>query len=1163
MSLPALCIKRPVFTTMMILLPVVIGIVGLFSMGVDLFPNVDLPIIFVTVTRQGASAEEMETGVTKRVESAVNTIAGIDELSSTSKEGISTVVVRFQLEKNRDVAQQEVQSKLNAIVSQLPTGTDTPIIDKFDLDSTPVMSIAVSGKRSLREVTEIADKQISQSLSSLPGVGNVTLTGGLKRAIQVTVSTDQLRAYGLSINDVREALGAQNLELPGGRVDQDSRELTLRTMGRISDPRDFNEIIIRTINNQPIRIRDIGKAVDSIEEPRSLALLDGNNTVNLIVQKQSGTNTVEVIDTVKRRLDDLKRVLAAEGKPDIRTEVIRDQSRFIKASIHEVEKHLIIGGILVSLTILLFLRDWRTMVIASISIPVSIVSTFLAMYVAGFTFNNITMLALVMSVGIVIDDAVVVHENIFRWMEEKGYKARDAAFHATTEIALAVMATTFSLVVIFLPIAFMAGTFGRFFRSFGITMAFAIMVSLFVSFTLTPMLCSRFLKLGKKAQAAIDRGEHKHHSGGVYGWVAEKPYMWFLNKALRHRWAVVLTAIMVFVALFPIPVGRLLAGTPKPSDSPQRTAQIKARQEQLAWANYPGLFSLLGTDFIPQDDQSEFEIAITTPSGYTLDRTRQVFQNITAQLHQVTGVTHTLINIGDTTGKLTHATGDVTRGSIYIQLIDLDDRTFSYSRAALNMLGLAWHRPGYFVSWGSWWNDAKAIQMAHPGDKGFSQFDLMGQARKIMTHYPDLRSSVQMPSNVGSGAANADLEFTLTGPELEGLTYNAQRLMTQMRQIPGLTDVDTTLPERNPELRVVIDRTRASELGLPIKSIASALQTLIGGQVIGDYKDNSTGEQYDVWLRAALPYRNTQEIIENATIDSPTAGLVQLSNVARLIETRGPAQIDHFQRQRKISIVANAAIYTKENHFLFFHWMSREKLPIGSAVEAIQKIIDGQRASGELTPAYSIEFLGRAKTLAQSLNGFMIAFALSLVLMYMILAAQFESFLHPITILLALPLTIPFALISLILLGQSLNLYAILGMFLLFGIVKKNGILQVDYTNTLRAQGMGVFDAVIEANKTRLRPILMTTVMLVAGMVPIALGQGAGAASRASMAKVIIGGQALSLLLTLLVTPVAYTLFADLARHAGKLAGRRTAKPEPPHSSAVPTPVLQADKTSV
>ncbi len=772
MTLPELCIRRPVFTTMLIALPalpVTLGLFSYFNMGVDLFPNVDLPIVTITTTRSGTSVEEMETGVTTVLEEAVNTISGIDELRSTTKEGISSLNITFVLEKNRDVAQQEVQSKINTILSRLPTGTDAPIIDKFDVDASPVMTIAVSGRRPIREITEIADKQIKDSLSSLNGVGSVSLVGGRRRAINVTVNARKLEGYNLSIEQVRLALASQNLELPGGRVDQNSRELILRTMGRIENAAQFADIIVANVSGQPIRIRDIGAVADSYEEPRSIGRLDGDNAVLLVVQKQSGTNTVEVIDIVKRKLIQLTEGFAAEGRGDLRMETIRDQSRFINASLHEVKKHLVLGAMLVGLTILLFLRDWRTMVIASLSIPVSLVSTFMVMKWLGFTLNNITMLAMVLAVGIVIDDAVVVHENIFRWMEEKGLGAWDAALGATKEIALAVMATTFSLVVIFLTIAFMSGRVGRFFFSFGITTAISILMSMLVSFTLTPMLCSRFLKLSEKAR----REGKSPHSGGIYGRLVEQPYLWSLRWSMRHRWAIMLAALVVVLSVYPI--GKHV-----------------------------------GIDFLPKDDQSEFEIAITTPEGWTLDRTDQAFREIEGNLKHMTGVINVMTSIGDTTGRFTRAQGEVTRGSIYVRLVDLPDRKTS-----------------------------------------FSQFDIMADARKMLTKYPDLRTSVQIPAAISSGQVNAEVEFTLVGPDLAKLGEYSDRMIEKLRTVQGLTDVDTTLALRKPEMRVEINRDRASDLGVNVQTVASTLGVFVGGQVVSDFRDNQIGELYDVWLRAA------------------------------------------------------------------------------------------------------------------------------------------------------------------------------------------------------------------------------------------------------------------------------------------------------------------------
>jgi len=1102
-NLPELCIKRPVLTTMLILLPVVVGILGYARMGVDLYPNVDLPIVIVTTTRSGASVEEMETGVTKRIEEAVNTISGIDELRSTTKEGLSTVVIQFLLEKNRDVAQQEVQGKINTILSQLPTGTDTPIIDKFDVDATPVMTIAVSGKRSLREVTEIADKEIKDSLSSLSGVGSVSLVGGRKRAINVTVDTDKLDAYGLSIEDVRRALGSQNLELPGGRVDQQRRELVLRTMGRIEKSSQFAELIVANLSGNPVRLKDLGRVEDAYEEPRGMGRLDGDNAVLLVVQKQSGTNTVQVIQTAKQRLALLEEIFAAQGKTDLRLQVIRDQSVFINGSLHEIQKHLLLGALLVAATILLFLRDWRTMLIASLSIPISLIATFMVMSWFGFTLNNITMLALVLSVGIVIDDAVVVHENIFRWMEEKGLSAWDASLGATKEITLAVVATTFSLVVIFLPIAFMSGRVGRFFASFGVTTAVAILMSMLVCFTLTPMLCSRFLKLSKKAREAAAQGL-SHHSGGIYGRIVERPYLAILRWSMRRRWAIVLATVLVVASLFPFPFGRWLSfGSPE-------------RAQTLSFLDWRGLSGMIGLDFIPKDDQSEFEIAITTPEGWTLARTSETCAHIENALRGMPEVVHVMTTIGDTTGKVSKGQGDVTQASIYVRLVELTERAQS-----------------------------KAGK--------FGQFEVMGRVRKLLAADPllvDLRTSVQLPAAIASGSVNADLEFTLTGPDLGALTRYSDAILQRMRATPGFADVDTTTALRKPELRVEVDRERAMDQQVSIQAIAATLGTLVGGQIVSDFKDDQLGELYDVWLRAEGVDRGDRGQVERLKISSAAGKRLELGNVAHLAEARGPSQIDRFARQRKVTLIANLAGSTTNR-----------------GVEEFTKAA----AEQHMPPEYQLIASGRAKTQAESNSAFVVALILSLVFMYMILAAQFESFVHPITILLAVPLTIPFALLSLILLGQSLTIFSILGVFLLFGIVKKNGILQVDYTNVLRARaaadpaevpanyregtatpGDGRFGgwmralpedkrvrlwAILEANRVRLRPILMTTLMLIASMIPIALGQGPGAASRASMAKVIVGGQALSLLLSLLVTPVAYSLFDDFSRWARRRRG--------------------------
>ena len=1025
MRLAEICIRRPVFATMLIAFLVVLGLFSYRKLAVDLFPNIDFPIVTVTTTLKGAGVEEMETGVTKPLEEAINTIEGIDELRSTTKEGLSQIVVIFLLERQREAAAQDVRDKVASIISQLPEGTDTPVVDKFDVESSPILSIAVSGNRDLREVTEIGRKLVKEDIETLKGVGSVSLTGGLERAVNVTVDTGKLAAYNLSIQQVKAALRAQNLEIPGGRVDQGPKELILRTMGRISNVQDFHQLIVGNVQGHPLTIGDIGTVSDSFVEPRTRARLDGQPAVSLLIRKQSGTNTVQVIDTVKERLAELQRVLPQ----DIRLQVIRDHSRFIKKSIEEVQFHLILAAVLVSLTVMLFMANLRATLIAAVAIPTSIISTFTLMQYLGFTLNNLTMLALVLSTGVVIDDAVVVLENIFRHMEERGEDPTSAARSATREISLAVMATTLSLVVIFLPVAFMSGRVGRFFNSYGITVACSIMVSLLISFTLTPMLCSRFLKVKHSDARSRDRG--------IYPAV-ERGYEAILRWSLRHRWVIVGLSIVTVYSTGP-------------------------------------LFRVLGKDFLPQDDQSEFEVIVQTPDGYSLSRSDQAFRELEGRLRALPGVHNLLTTIGDVSGRLKAGSGPVTQGSIYVHLDDLEHRTIS-------------------------------------------QNAIMRQARQLLLDYPDLRTSVQNVNLfMGGGQRQTEIELDLTGPSLEKLEAYSNAIMAGMRQIKGIVDVDTTLSVRQPELRVQVSRPKASEFGIKVQDIASTLQTLVGGEPVTKYKEEQ--DQYDVWLRAELLDRSDPHTLSDLMVATPRGELVKLANLATLSEERGPAQIDRYNRQRKITIVANL-----------------EGIALNIATEQIDKLI----ADLDLPPTYRAEFSGRAKALGETGQNFFIAFLLSLIFMYMILAAQFESFLHPITILLALPLSIPFAFVSLLLLGDTLNIYSVLGLFMLFGIVKKNGILQIDYTNTLRADGWERDAAIVAANQVRLRPILMTTVMLVAGMIPIALGRGPGSATRASMAKVIIGGQTLCLLLSLLLTPVAYSLFDDLG-HTRPLARVRDA----------------------
>ena len=1036
MSLWDLCIRRPVFTAMIVLAPAVLGLASLARLNLDLMPNVDMATVVVTTSLPGASVEEVETTVTKVIEEAVNTISGIDELKSTSSEGSSQVIIQFNIEKSGAVAAQEVESKVRTIVNDLPDGATTPIVDKANPDSSPVLSVAISGRRDPREVTQIARKQIKESIENLGGVGSVTLIGGRRRAVQVIIDPKKLQQFeSLTVEDVRRALVDENQERPGGRIDQGRNELTIRTMGRMESPSSFSKLIVANRNGRPVRIEDVARVEDSFEEPRGLGRLwvrgrqaddaMGGNAVCLNIVKQTGTNTVEVVRTVKDRLEELRKALP----DDIQMEVTRDQSRFVEASIHEVKIHLVLAAVLVSLTILLFIRDWRTTLIASAAIPTSMIGTLAFMDYMGFTLNNLTMLGLILSIGIVVDDAVVVHENIFRHMEEDGKTGAEAASSATREIALAVMATTLSLLVIFAPVAFMGGKPGRFFSSFGFVAGFSILMSMAISFTLTPMLCARFLVLEKGHAQTTDGPAWRLISGG---------YCSILGWSLRHRWTVVAASLAIL-------------------------------------ATTPLIGSRLGFEFMPKDDQSEFEIAATLPEGYSLGRAGETFHAIDLKLRQLPGVEYTYTVIGDTSGRNSRGEGSVTSGTIYVRLVDLTARDYS-------------------------------------------QFDVMRSARAMMEEFPDLKVTVQEASAIAAaGMSQVLVDLNIRGPDMAKLQELSEQTADWMRKRGGFVDVSTSLSMTKPELRVRPNRERLSDLGVSLASVSNTASILVGGDLVTSFKE--ADEQYDVWLRADRRLRGDVESIAAMPVPSSKAagGVVRLGNLVRFDTARGPNSIERMSRQRQVVVSSNL-----------------DGMPLSEAVDELTQHVE---AMG-LPVGYGYEFTGQAKMLKETNGQFGTAFILAFLFMYMVLAAQFESFFTPVSILAALPVTIPFALVSMLLLGSSLDLYSLIGLLMLVGIVKKNGILQVDYTNQLRARGMPRYEACIEANRTRLRPILMTTIMLIAAMIPMALGEGPGAAARAGMAKLILGGQSLSLLLTLLITPVAYTLLDDLAVFAGRLRGR-------------------------
>jgi HAE1 family hydrophobic/amphiphilic exporter-1 len=992
----------------------VLGGFSFMELGVDFFPKVDFPTVVVTTALPGSGPREIETQVTKVIEEAVNTIEGIDELRSTSFDGLSQVVVVFKLYRNPDIGAQDVRDRVGRVLADLPDGIDPPIIEKFDMDAMPVLNIVVSGAMEIRELTEFAKKRIKENIESVAGVGQVLMVGGREREIHIEVDPTKLIAYGVTTSELKQAIRSQNIEVPGGLVEGLDEDLLVRTVGRIKKVEDFENIVIREVQGTPILLSAVSDCVDSQQEERTMARLNGVNAISLTVQKQSGTNTVAVVEAIKKRLETLRATIPKE----IELSVVRDQSRFILASFHSIMEHLILGSLLAGFVVLIFLGSVRTTIIASIAIPTSLVATFTLMHFKGFTLNQISMLALTLAVGIVIDDAIVVLENIFRYIDEEGADPVTAAKEGTGEIALAVLATSASLIVMFVPVAFMPGIVGRFLNSFGLTMAFAIAVSVLISFVLTPPMCAILLR--KKPE-----GESVEKKEDWIDRFITAPYIWILEKAMRHRWVIVIIGLLCVVAT--VPLGKAV-----------------------------------GKDFIPKDDQSEFLVNIIASEGSSLSKTSRLLGEIEAELRTYESVNILLTTIGEKVGAGTN------EGQIYVGMKELEEREMG-------------------------------------------QFDLMAKTRHfIQKKYPHLRASVSVvPQISGGGMRQVDLDLAIQGPNIQILEESAQEILKLLNGLPGVVDLDTSLSEGKPELEVEVDRIRAASLGVNLLDLAGTLRTLVGGdeEKVTRYKDPEQNEEYEVRVRLAPKFRKNIEDLSVLPIRA-RSGLLPLGSLATIRRARGPTKIERYGRQRMVSIFANL-----------------KGIGLGEA----QDLINQRMEKMELPPGYNYSYLGRSKAMKEQQQGFLLAFAMSTIFMYIILAAQFESLIHPITILIALPACVPFGILSLIVTGEMLNLYSTLGLFMLFGIVKKNAILQVDYANTLRERGMDMLPAIMESNKTRLRPIIMTTLTLIAGMLPVAFGQGPGASSRRSLAIVVIGGQVLCLLITLLLTPVVYSLFDEMA----------------------------------
>ncbi len=1042
-ALAELCVRRPVLASVLSLVILVVGSVFYKQLGVDQFPKIDLPVVVVLTTLPGSSPEDVEREITDKIEGAVNTIAGIDELRSNSSEGLSQVVIQFLLEKNVDVATQEVQQKVNGVLAELPQGIDPPVVQKFDPDAQPILFIALNAKAKeghnepdVVEVTDIADRVVRRRLESINGVGQVVLIGGRKRQIQVEVDPIKLKALNLSPIEVGAAINAQNLTLPGGRVDTSRDYLTVRIAGRVKSVDELKSIIIKEQDGRAIRLDEVAAVIDGAEDVETSALWNEQRTVILALRKQSGTNTVAVVDAVRTRIAEVQKELPEGYALDIQ----RDGSTVIRTGAEAVTEHLILGALFAAIVVLLFLGNVRSTFIAAVAIPTSIIGTFAIMKLVGYTLNSITLLALALAVGIVIDDAIVVLENIFKQIEEKGMSPKEAAVHGTREIGPAVLATTLSLIAVFVPIAFVAGIPGRFLASFGITMAFSIAVSLFVSFSLTPMLASQLLKPVKHGhRSALERFVD------VFYRPIERVYMAALRFSMNHRWVIVVASVIALVSTGP-----------------------------LAGAARKG--------FLPIDDRAQFEVMVRLPEGRSVAATELVGQRVARMLREYPEVTATMLTVGDDPAKTPN------QARIYVKMTPPDQRTITQ-------------------------NDFK---------------DVVRQ--KILPTLPkEWRVNIADVNEFGGGQATQRIQVLLAGPDLDTLEKANHDILEKIRALSAAADVDSTMVVGKPELEVTVNRERAADLGVQVADVARALQFLVAGQDVSTFAEG--GEQYDIHLRASTEYRTQEDNLRLLNVPSRKLGLVALADVVDVKHSSGPSTINRYQRERQVTFMLNGKPGADE----------------GALGDQVMALVNGQN----LPKGFSIKPQGQTKLMKETGLSFIFGLLASFVFMYLILAAQFESWIHPITILLSLPLTLPFAILSVILFRQALDLYSFLGIFVLFGVVKKNAILQIDHTNNLRehhapqleAALEGVTDrkqeqsirkkfrleAILQGNKDRLRPILMTTFAFVAGMIPLVTAQGIGSGFNRATAGVVVGGQILSLVLTLLAVPVAYSFFDDIS----------------------------------
>ncbi len=1032
MGLPEFSIRRHVLTLMVSLVLVLFGAIAFNRLGLDKFPKVEFPVVSVVTTMPGADPDIVDRNVTERIEEVVNQVPGVKSVTSSSSLGVSVVVIEFELEKDLDVAYQDVKAKVDAILRQLPEDADPPSVRKVEVGASPVLWLALTGNRTRQELDSYAEEVIKPQLETVSGVGEVVIGGRIKRSIRIWLDPERLAARALSPLEVAEAVRREHITRPAGFVDTRGREWLIKFDAEFDRLSDLERLIVAYRQGAPIYLKDVARVEDGLEDARKLARYKGEPAVGLGIVKVSDANTVAVVDRIKERVE---RQIRPHLPPGLEIRYSTDDSISIRQSIAALEEHLVLGTLFAALMVFLFLKSVRSTLIIATAIPVSLFATFAAMYFAGYTLNKITLLGLLLLIGVVVDDAIVVLENIFRHREERHEDKTQAAVAGSNQVVFAVLASTLTLVSIFLPIAFITGILGRFLSSFALVVVIGMLVSLWVSLTLTPMLCARYLELPKR-RGPVYRGLERAIAA------LENGYRSLLAYALAHRWKIVVLAVLV-VAASALP------------------------------------FREVGKTFVPEEDESRFLILTQAPLGSNLEYTAHKLEQVEAILARRPEVYSyfTAIGLGDT--------AQVTTARTFVRLVDRDARRLS-------------------------------------------QAQVMAELRRELAKIPGIQA---FPANISpiGGMRGEPLQFAIVGPDLEEIGRLTRTMVERLSRIEGIAKLDNELKLDLPELRLVLDRERAAQLGVTAADIAQTLQATTGGLDVAEFREGS--QRYDIRLQVEPRFRADMDFVKRLYVKNRQGELVRLDSLVRLEQSLGPAEIKRRNRQ-----------------YAGFIYGALEGLPLGDATEAVKRI------GAEILPAgYGIVFAGQAQEFAKTGAYVVFAFSAALVMIYMVLASQFNSLLQPLVVMVAQPLAIIGGVTALWLFGETLNLFSMIGMILLMGLVAKNSILLVDLTNQYRAEGRSIPQALITACPQRMRPVLITSLTVIAAMLPAAIGLGPGVETNRPLALVVMGGMVSSTLLTLVVVPAVYAL-VEGARERRACRGGGGDKDHPSASAAAARP---------